>query len=81
VAGSFTPDQLDQARRMLATARDEGFAVGLANSAVYPQLRDGYVVVAIGPYADRPGAQGALAAVHERVAPDAFVKRVTVRQP
>ncbi|HEV7591143.1 MAG TPA: protein kinase [Longimicrobium sp.] len=81
ITGSYTPDQMDQARRMLAAAHDQGFAAGLANSAVYPQLRDGYVVVAVGPYADRAGAQGALAAVHELVAADAFVKRVTIRHP
>jgi hypothetical protein len=81
VTGSFTPDQLDKAQQMLSAARDDGFAAGLANSAVYPQLRDGYVVVAVGPYADRVGAQGALFAIHERIAADAFVKRVTVRQP
>ena len=81
VAGSFTPDQMDQAERMLRKARDEGFGAGLANAAVYPQLRDGYVVVVVGPYADRPGAQGALPAVRERVAADAFVKRVTIRRP
>jgi hypothetical protein len=81
VTGSFTPDQLDKALQMLSAVRDDGFAAGLANSAVYPQLRDGYVVVAVGPYADRVGAQGALFAIHERIASDAFVKRVTIRQP
>jgi cell division septation protein DedD len=81
VAGSFTPDQMDQARRMLGLAQDQGFAAGLANSAVYPQLRDGYVVVAVGPYADRMGAQGAVSAVRQLVAADAFVKRVTIRRP
>ena len=81
VTGSYTPDQMEQARRMLGAARDQGFAAGLANSAVYPQLRDGYVVVAVGPYADRMGAQGAVSAVRELVAPDAFVKRVTIRRP
>ena len=81
ITGSYTPDQMDQARRMLAAAHDQGFAAGLANSAVYPQLRDGYVVVAVGPYADRDGAQGAVSAVREHVAPDAFVKRVTIRHP
>jgi serine/threonine-protein kinase len=81
VTGSYTPDQMDQARRMLSAARDQGFAAGLANSAVYPQLRDGYVVVAVGPYADRMGAQGAVSAVRQLVAADAFVKRVTIRRP
>jgi hypothetical protein len=81
ITGSYTPDQMSQARRMLAAAREQGFAAGLANSAVYPQLRDGYVVVAVGPYADRAGAQGAVSAVREHVAPDAFVKRVTIRRP
>ena len=81
VTGSYTPDQMDQARRMLAAAREAGFSAGLANSAVYPQLRDGYVVVAVGPYADRIGVQSALPAVREHVAPDAFAKRVTVRRP
>jgi len=81
VTGSYTPDQMDQARRMLSAARDQGFAAGLANSAVYPQLRDGYVVVAVGPYADRMGAQGAASAIRQLVAADAFVKRVTIRRP
>ncbi|MFL5384930.1 MAG: protein kinase domain-containing protein [Longimicrobiaceae bacterium] len=81
VTGSYTPDQMDQARRMLSAARDQGFAAGLANSAVYPQLRDGYVVVAVGPYADRMGADGAVSAVRQLVAADAFVKRVTLRRP
>ena len=81
VTGSYTPDQVDQARRMLSAARDQGFAAGRANSAVYPQLRDGYVVVAVGPYADRLGAQGAVSAVRQLVAADAFVKRVTIRRP
>ena len=31
--------------------------------------------------ADRDGALGALSAVHEHVAADAFVKRVTIRRP
>jgi hypothetical protein len=81
VTGSYTATQLDQARRMLAAAHEQGFAAGLANSAVYPQLSDGWVVVAVGPYADRAGAQGAVGAVREHVAPDAFVKRVTIRHP
>jgi hypothetical protein len=81
ITGSYTPDQMEQAHRMLVAARNQGFAAGLANSAVYPQLRDGYVVVAVGPYADADGAQGALAAVHGLVAADAFVKRVTIRHP
>ena len=81
VTGSFTPDQMDQARRMLSAARDQGFSAGLANSAVYPQLRDGYVVVAVGPYADRVGVEGAVSAVRQLVAADAFVKRVTIRRP
>ncbi|MFL5538281.1 MAG: protein kinase domain-containing protein, partial [Longimicrobiaceae bacterium] len=82
IAGSFTPMEMDQARRMLADAREAGFAAGLANSAVYPELRDGWVVVAVGPYADRIGAQGAASAVREHVPPgDAFTKRVTIRRP
>jgi hypothetical protein len=81
VTGSYTADQMDQARRMLGAAHEQGFAAGLANSAVYPQLSDGWVVVAVGPYADRAGAQGAVSAVREHVAPDAFVKRVTIRRP
>jgi hypothetical protein len=81
VTGSYTPDQMEQAQRMLAAARDAGFSTGLANSAVYPQLRDGYVVVAVGPYADHVGVQSALSAVREHVAPDAFPKRVTIKRP
>jgi hypothetical protein len=81
MAGSYRDYEMDQARRMLGRAHDQGFAAGLANSAVYPQLQDGYVVVVVGPYADRAGAQGAVSAVREHVAPDAFVKRVTIRRP
>jgi cell division septation protein DedD len=82
IAGSFTTAEMDQARRMLGDARAAGFAAGLANSAVYPQLRDGWVVVAVGPYADRTGAQGAASAVREHVPPgDAFTTRVTIRRP
>ena len=81
IAGSFTPVEMDQARRMLAAAREAGFEAGLANSAVYPQLLDGWVVVAVGPYADRTGVQSALSAVREHVEPKAFPKRVTIRRP
>ncbi|HEX8904853.1 MAG TPA: SPOR domain-containing protein, partial [Longimicrobiaceae bacterium] len=81
ILASFTPDQLDRAREIRDAAREKGYNVGLANSAVYRELRDGYVALVAGPYATRGRAEEALAPLRGDVASDAFLKRVTLRRP
>jgi hypothetical protein len=81
IVASFTPDQLGRAREILRNVRSKGYRVGLANSSVYPELRDGYVALVAGPYATREGAADQLEDLRRDAAPDAFVKRVTLRRP
>jgi hypothetical protein len=51
----------------------KGYDVGLANSSVYRELRDGYVALVAGPYATREGAADALADLRRDAAHDAFI--------
>ena len=81
IVASFTPEQLGRAREILRSVRSKGYRVGLGNSAVYPELRDGYVALVAGPYATREGAEDQLEDLRQDAAPDAFVKRVTLRKP
>jgi hypothetical protein len=81
IVGSFTPDQMDVARRIRASARRQGYSTGMANSEVYRELRDGWVAVVAGPYPTRDGAEDVLPALRRDVMPDAFLKRVTLRRP
>ncbi|HEX6748000.1 MAG TPA: serine/threonine-protein kinase [Longimicrobium sp.] len=81
IVASFTPDQLWRAGQIRDAAMERGYGVGLANSAVYPELRDGYVALVAGPYADRESAAEALVDIRGNLAGDAFLKRVTLRRP
>ncbi|HEX7240639.1 MAG TPA: hypothetical protein VF263_10250, partial [Longimicrobiaceae bacterium] len=80
VLASFDGGDLAGARAMRDRLRARGFDVGLANSRVYPELLDGYVAVVAGPY-DGEAAPEQLEELRARVAPDAFLKRVTLRAP
>lgn len=80
VLASFDGGDLAEARAMRDRLRARGVDAGLANSRVYPELLDGYVVVVAGPY-DGEQALEQLEELRARVAPDAFLKRVTVRAP
>lgn len=77
---SFTPDQADRATTLLNRVRERGWDVGLANSLVYPELSDNYIVLVGGPYPTRPDAEAALVDMRG-VFGDAMVKRVTLRKP
>jgi len=77
---SFTPEQADEARELRDRVRESGVDVGVANSEVYPALRDGWVVVLAGPYPTRDEAEQALVGLSGRFG-DALVKRVTLRRP
>jgi hypothetical protein len=81
VLGSFTPDQVEDARSMRDNVRAKGYDVGLGNAAVYPELSDGWVVVVAGPYPTRPEAEAALPDLRRDGRDDAFLKRVTIRKP
>ncbi|HEU4562221.1 MAG TPA: protein kinase [Longimicrobium sp.] len=77
---SFTPEQADEARALRDRIRESGVDVGVANSEVYPELRDGWVVVLAGPYPTRNEAEQARVELNDRFG-DALVKRVTLRRP
>jgi len=79
--GSFTADQMERAREIHDAVKAKGYDVGLANASVYRELRDGYVALVAGPYATREGAADALPDLRRDAAPDAFIKRVTLRRP
>jgi hypothetical protein len=60
--------------------RDKGHPAGVGNSRVYPELRDGYVAVVVGPYESRAEALEVQARVRETF-DDAYTRRVTFRPP
>ncbi|HEX2203546.1 MAG TPA: SPOR domain-containing protein, partial [Longimicrobium sp.] len=80
VLASFEGRELEEARGLLVRLRERGYDVGLANSLVYPELRDGYVAVVAGPYA-REQAEVELERLRAEVASDAFLRSVTLRVP
>lgn len=80
VLASFGADELPQARAARDRLRERGHRVGLANSLVYPELLDGYVVLVAGPYS-RGRAPRELERLRREVARDAFPKVVTLRVP
>ncbi|HEX2091465.1 MAG TPA: SPOR domain-containing protein, partial [Longimicrobiaceae bacterium] len=80
VLASFGVGDTAQAREVRDRLRERGHEVGLANSLVYPELRDGYVALVAGPY-ERARAPGELERLRGTVAGDAFLMRVTLRAP
>jgi len=78
--GSFRAEELSRAREIRARLRERGRPVGLANTLVYPEIRGGYVALVAGPYSREEGA-AALEELRAEIAPDAFLKRVTLRSP
>jgi serine/threonine protein kinase len=78
---SFTPEQIERARDIRDRVKRHGYDVGLANGDVYPELRDGYIVLVAGPYPTREEAEVALPDLQRDGAGDAFLKRVTIRKP
>ncbi|HET7230530.1 MAG TPA: serine/threonine-protein kinase [Longimicrobium sp.] len=81
ILASFTPEQVDDARSIRDNIRGQGYDVGVGNNEVYPELRDGYVVVVAGPYPTRTDAEAALPDLRRDGRADAFLKRVTIRKP
>jgi hypothetical protein len=81
IIASFTPDQAESAREIRDRIRGKGYDVGLGNAEVYPELRDGYLALVAGPYPTRAEAESALPELRRDTAPDAFLKRVTIRRP
>jgi serine/threonine protein kinase len=81
IVASFTPEQMGRARQIRDAVRSKGYNVGLANSHVYRELRDGYVALVAGPYATHEAAADALPDLRRDAAADAFIKRVTLRRP
>jgi cell division septation protein DedD len=81
VLASFEERLAGEAAEMRDRLQGEDFPVGIANSFVYPELRDGWVVVLAGPWADRTEAESMLPDLRARVARDAFLKGTTLQAP
>ncbi|HSU17259.1 MAG TPA: serine/threonine-protein kinase [Longimicrobium sp.] len=81
IIASFTADQMAEAKVIHDAVKAKGYDVGLANSSVYRELRDGYVALVAGPFATHEGAADALPDLRRDAAHDAFLKRVTLRRP
>jgi hypothetical protein len=81
IIASLRPDQMELAGQLRQRILHKGYDVGLANSSVYPELRDGFVVLVSRPRPTREEAEGELPDFRRDGAPDAFVKRVTLRRP
>ena len=81
IIASFTPDQIDEARELQKRLADRGIPAGLANDAVYPELRRGYIALIGGPYTDVGDATALLGVARTTIADDAFLKHLTLRRP
>jgi serine/threonine protein kinase len=77
VLASYPETDYGRASDDFRRLRDLGMRVGLANSRVYPQLRDGYLALVAGPF-DAGEAGNELERLRREVAGDAFLKRVTM---